>query len=162
MSDIEEFHTLVGGLDYPMFVVTATDGEQRAGCLVGFTAQCSIDPPLFMVWLSKNNHTYTVAKGVDHLAVHVPTAGDRELAVRFGTRTGHETDKFADVTWVDGPEGTTLLADCPRWFVGRILSRHDTGDHEGMLLTPIAVRNDTDAPQLSFHQVKTLEAGNEA
>ena len=35
-------------------VTTATDGAQ-AGCLVGFSTQCSIEPPRFGVWLSKLN-----------------------------------------------------------------------------------------------------------
>jgi flavin reductase (DIM6/NTAB) family NADH-FMN oxidoreductase RutF len=58
-SRAEKFNALAGGLDYPMFIVTVGDGARRAGCLVGFAAQCSIDPPRFMVWLSKKNHTYT-------------------------------------------------------------------------------------------------------
>src|SRR5688572_5063739 len=39
------------GLDGPMFVVTAAHPESgaRAGCLVGFATQCSIDPDLFVV-----------------------------------------------------------------------------------------------------------------
>ncbi len=42
-------HALVTEIDYPMFIVTAAAGGRRAGCLVGFTTQCSIHPPRFLI-----------------------------------------------------------------------------------------------------------------
>ena len=43
------FNDLVGGLDYPMFIATArSERGERAGCLVGFATQCSIDPSRFL------------------------------------------------------------------------------------------------------------------
>jgi flavin reductase (DIM6/NTAB) family NADH-FMN oxidoreductase RutF len=155
---------LVGGLDYPMFIVTVADGDgRRAGCLIGFAAQCSIAPPRFMVWLSKKNYTYTVACGADSLAVHVPSSANRALAALFGTLTGFEVDKFDRCSWHEGPGGEPLLDDCPNWFTGRIVQRHDTGDHEGLLLAPTAVSDDIRLPrQLGFQDVRDLPAGNDA
>lgn len=154
------FDALVSELDYPMFIVTTAVGDRRAGCLIGFAAQCGIDPPRFMVWLSKKNDTYEVAMSATMLAVHVPKAGDRTLAALFGGETGHERDKFAAVRWRSGPHGVPLLDDCDQWFVGRVLSRHDTGDHEGFLLEPVAVSEEHGEPQLSFQQVRDLSPGN--
>lgn len=161
MSSVASFDDLVGQLDYPMLIVTAADGHRRAGCLIGFASQCSIDPAMYMVWLSKKNHTYTVARGCDRLAVHVLTPANRALAELFGTVTGFAEDKFARCAWRDGPGGVPLLADCPQWFVGTVLSRHDTGDHEGVLLAPSAV-GEGGLGQLGFQAVNDLEAGNEA
>jgi flavin reductase (DIM6/NTAB) family NADH-FMN oxidoreductase RutF len=162
MSVVDRFNELVGGLDYPMFVVTATDGTRRAGCLVGFAAQCSIDPPRFMVWLSKRNHTQSVARAADVLVLHVLTPENRPLAELFGSRTGHDTDKFARCAWRPGPAGTPVLADCPQWFAGRVLSRHETGDHEGLLLEPTDVGERAGLGQLPFQEVKDMEPGHEA
>jgi flavin reductase (DIM6/NTAB) family NADH-FMN oxidoreductase RutF len=157
-----DFDALVGQLDYPMLIVTANDGRRRAGCLVGFASQCAIDPPRFMVWLSKNNNTYAVAQGVERLAVHVLTPENRPLAELFGTVTGFDEDKFARCAWRDGPDGVPLLTDCPQWFVGRVLARYDTGDHEGVLLEPTAVGDGKGLGQLGFQAVGDLDAGNEA
>jgi flavin reductase (DIM6/NTAB) family NADH-FMN oxidoreductase RutF len=159
---MSDFDDLVGRLDYPMLIVTANDGHRRAGCLVGFAAHCGIDPPRFMVWLSKNNHTYEVAKGVDRLAVHFPTQEDRRLAELFGTVTGFEVDKFSQCEWRDGPGGVPLLTRLSQWFVGRVVSRQDTGDHEAVLLAPIAVGDRTGLGQLGFQSVRDLDPGNEA
>jgi flavin reductase (DIM6/NTAB) family NADH-FMN oxidoreductase RutF len=38
----ETFLKLVGGLEYPMFIVTARAGDEPLGCLVGFATQTSI------------------------------------------------------------------------------------------------------------------------
>lgn len=156
------FDALVGNLDYPMLIVTAHDGRRRAGCLVGFGGQCSIDPPRYVVCLSKNNHTYAVAQGAERLAVHVPTPANRPLAELFGTVTGFDEDKFSRCAWYDGPAGVPLLTDCPQWFVGRVLGRNDVGDHEAFLLEPTAVGERTGLGQLDFQSVRDLDAGNEA
>ena len=48
--------------------------DYRAGCLVGFHSQSSIDPRQYAVWLSKANHTYPVALRSELFAVHFLTA----------------------------------------------------------------------------------------
>ncbi|MFB7368609.1 flavin reductase family protein [Streptomyces sp. NPDC056222] len=127
-------------LDHPVYVVTAAAGDgERAGCLVGFASQCSIEPARFTVWLSRNNHTYLVACRSSHLAVHVLRRAQIETARLFGEETGDEVDKFTRVTWRTGPGGAPVLADARAWFVGRVEERWDGGDHVGFLLTPVAV-----------------------
>jgi flavin reductase (DIM6/NTAB) family NADH-FMN oxidoreductase RutF len=157
-----DFDAVVGALDYPMFIVTVSDGRRRAGCLVGFAAQCSIDPPRFMVWLSKNNYTYEVARAAASLAVHIPTGRDGPLAELFGTTTGFSTDKFSRCAWRPGPGGVPLLDDCPQWFAGPIVSRADTGDHEALLVQPEHVGAAHGLGQLGFQAVRHFEPGNEA
>src|SRR4051794_7928471 len=64
-------HELVSQLDYPMFIVTAAARGERAGCLVGFATQCSINPPRFLLCLSDKNRTYRVAQHAQILVVHL-------------------------------------------------------------------------------------------
>src|SRR3954471_10361561 len=112
----EAVHDLVTAIDYPMYIVTAASGEERAGCLVGFTTQCSIDPPRFLVCLSDKNRTFRVARQAESLLVHlVPQEGD-PIAQLFGEATGDEVDKFARASWRPGPGGAPLLDACPNWF----------------------------------------------
>jgi flavin reductase (DIM6/NTAB) family NADH-FMN oxidoreductase RutF len=163
MNDAENFNSLVGELDYSMFIVTAAAGATRAGCLVGFAAQCSISPARFMVWLSKNNYTYKVAGQTGALGVHLLSRKELGLARLFGSCTGFERDKFAECAWQPGPDGVPLLDGCPGAFVGTVLERLDTGDHVGFLLRPTAVRLDGDhGPRLTFQDVRDFEPGNEA
>src|SRR5690606_31403917 len=44
----EDFSRIMRDLDFAMAIVTASDGSERSGCLVGFSGQLSIHPPRFM------------------------------------------------------------------------------------------------------------------
>jgi len=164
MSELERtFRRLVGGLDYPMFIVTAAKGEARAGCLVGFATQTSVDPPRFLICLSEKNRTTELARTVEMLGVHCVPAHAGELAELFGGQTGHEVDKFASVGWREGPAGVPLLDACPNRFVGRVEERMPAGDHLAVLLDPIEAEADSGAvSEFSFHRAKRIEPGHEA
>src|SRR6202012_2928095 len=125
---------LTGELDYFMLVVTTVAGGRRAGCLDGFSPQCSIDPPRFLVCLSDKNHTTRVAAGAEALAVHFLPDTAEDLAELFGLQTGDSVDKFTRCRWHTGPAALPILDACGRWFAGRVLERRRLGDHIGFLL----------------------------
>jgi flavin reductase (DIM6/NTAB) family NADH-FMN oxidoreductase RutF len=156
------FIELTGGLDYPMLIVTTVSDGERAGCLVGFSTQCSIDPARFIACLSDKNHTTRVAARADCLAVHFLPADAIALAELFGSETGDEIDKFSRCRWHAGPEGVPLLEECGRWFVGRILERQTVGDHVAFVLDPVAAGDEDSGALLTFSDVKHLEPGHNA
>ena len=159
----EAFEKLVALLDYPMFVVTTRTDDEQAGCLVGFASQVSIRPPRFLAGLSKLNHTYRVANGASHLAVHLIERRHCELARLFGSETGDLTDKFARCRWHSGPHGLPILADAAGWFAGAVLDRFDLGDHVGILLEPVAGSAPDKFGQLvTYSDVRDLEPGHQA
>jgi flavin reductase (DIM6/NTAB) family NADH-FMN oxidoreductase RutF len=161
--DDEDLHTLVGGLDPPMLIVTAASGSRRGGCLVGFSTQCSIDPTRFLVCLSKRNATYRIAQDAPVLAVHVLTTADRAVSELFGEQTGDDTDKLQHVDWQPGPHGVPVLDAGAGCYIGTVLDRSDVGDHVAFLVEPVEVRlRGWSAPQLGFQAVKDMEPGHEA
>ncbi len=160
MTATDDFTALTDELDYAMLIVTAASGDRRAGCLVGFSTQCSMDPLRYLVCLSRLNHTTAVASGAAVLAVHVVTTGARELAELFGTECGDETDKFNRCEWTPGPEGVPLLSGCADRFVGRVLARHDLGDHVGFVLDVAEVSSGAPGPPLTFQQLRDLHPGH--
>ncbi|HVV38501.1 MAG TPA: flavin reductase family protein [Acidimicrobiales bacterium] len=163
MSDaetIEKFNRLAAAMEYPMFIVTTADADgQRGGCLIGFATQCSIEPPRFLAGLSVKNHTYRVARGASHLAVHVIGKDDKELADLFGGETGDEVDKFVRCAWHTGPSAMPILDAVDAWFVGRIIERVELGDHVGHVLEPVAVQEARPA-NLQSGDVTDIEAGH--
>ena len=157
----ETFHELGSHLDYPMYIVTASATNRRAGCLVGFATQCGIDPPRFVVFISNKNFTYGVARDASYLGVHVVPAQEVELARLFGESTGDDVDKFERCRWESGPHDVPVLPACTDRFVGRVVATFDTGDHAGFFLDPIDVRAGGGA-FLSFKQASDFEPGHEA
>jgi flavin reductase (DIM6/NTAB) family NADH-FMN oxidoreductase RutF len=153
------FEAIVSGIDPPFYVVTAADGDDRAGCLVGFATQCSIDPPRFVVWLSKLNRTYRVAQSSRTLIVHLLRDADGDLADRFGGETGDEVDKFAGIEWSLGPEGCPVVERLD-WFAGSVLEQLDSGDHVAFVLEPRGGRCQQSGRQLSESELGDIEAGH--
>jgi 5-amino-6-(5-phosphoribosylamino)uracil reductase len=160
--EVDAFESVVGDLEYPMMIVTAGAAEQRSGCLVGFAAQCSIDPPRFMVWLSKKNHTYRVATSAEVLTVHFPSGAQFALAERFGSQTGDQVDKFEGLDWHVEANGGVVLDDVARWFVGRITETLDSGDHVAFMLRPLGGSATPWDGQLGFQTAKRITPGHEA
>ncbi|WP_280425339.1 flavin reductase family protein [Nocardia carnea] len=157
------FDALVAAADPPVFVVTLTADGQRAGCLVGFATQVAIEPRRFLVCLSKANHTYRLAQDTDFVAVHLIGTGHASLAMLFGGETGDEIDKFAHCSWRAGPHDVPVLDDAAAWFCGRVLARHDFGDHVGLVLAPEG--GEFLAPEpgtLHYQGVADLEPGHPA
>lgn len=159
-----KFSLLVGELQAPTSIVTVQVGGVRAGCLVGFGTQASINPPRYLVCLSRRNHTYHTA--VRHrarvLAVHFLDEHDHELAELFGGQTGDRVDKFATAQWHSGPEGAAIIDACENWFVGQVIGQLALGDHVGFLLEPVAVRHaNTGRRVLTLQDVGDIEAGHQ-
>jgi len=160
----DAFGRVCATLDVPMVIVTAFDGHERSGCLVGFHTQCSIAPHRWMVCISKKNHTYRIAGAARWLAVHFLRADQHALAELFGGISAdgiapHE--KFERCAWRAGPGGTPILDGCD-WIAGSILERIDAGDHVAHLLdVSDAATEHAPAPQLGFLAVRAIRAGHE-
>jgi flavin reductase (DIM6/NTAB) family NADH-FMN oxidoreductase RutF len=157
----ETFIKITTSLDYMMLIVTARGDMGPAGCLVGFSTQCSVQPPRYLVCLSDKNRTQRVASATDVLAVHFLNAEAKDLARLFGEQTTDEDNTFSRCRWHPGPSEVPILDDCGRWFAGRILERQPLGDHVGFLLEPIAAHNNETEDGLFFQQVKDLEPGHQ-
>jgi flavin reductase (DIM6/NTAB) family NADH-FMN oxidoreductase RutF len=154
--------TLARAFTGPVYIVTAFADGRRAGCLVGFATQVSIDPERFLVCISRANATFPVAMAAARLCVHAVTEGERNLAELFGGETGDDVDKFARCRWTPADDGTPILTDCPTWFLGRVLDRVDVGDHVGCVLDPERGHGGGRIVQLTERDLAEIEPGHPA
>jgi flavin reductase (DIM6/NTAB) family NADH-FMN oxidoreductase RutF len=158
-----DFNTLMAALDSPLIVVTTADERERAGCLVEFHVQSSIEPQRYCVWLSKANYTYRVALQSSHLVIHFLTADDLPLAELFGTQTGDTVDKFAGLAVDSGPGGAPVLQQCPNWLaVRRIALLDEGGDHVCLTTEPVAAQTAGPFRPLRISRAGHLKAGHGA
>ena len=145
---------LVARADQALIVVTTASHEQRAGCLVGFHTQCSIEPFRYAVWLSKANHTYRVGLFATHFAVHFLGDDDEDLAERFGAESGDSVDKFAGVDWTAGEGDVPLLARCPAVVFEKRSMWDDGGDHVCVVMHDVEIS----APSTPFTPLRLSAA----
>ena len=161
----DAFERICSTLDSAMAIVTAYDGRERSGCLIGFHTQCSIAPRRWLACISKANHTYGVASGARRLAVHVLRDDQHGLAQIFGGETEDAiapATKFEQCAWHPAPDGTPILDGCD-WFAGPILERVDLGDHVGHLIEITDAGNGhAGAPPLGFQATRDIHPGHPA
>jgi flavin reductase (DIM6/NTAB) family NADH-FMN oxidoreductase RutF len=156
-----DFARLVSHVDYSLYIVTAANRGDRAGCLIGFASQVSIRPPRFLACLSVQNRTYRVARNAETLIVHPVPDDAEELAQLFGGETGDEVDKFARCAWEPGPGETPVLTQLSCWFAGHVRDHIEFGDHVGFLLEPIEVHRGELNETLTFRRGRWIEPGHE-
>ena len=143
---------LVARANAPLFVVTTVAAGERAGCVVGFATQASIDPARFLVCISTKNRTWQIAESATHLVVHL-----------FGRERMDVVDVFGGEERGVGPAVVVILDGAAAWFVGRIVERFAFGDHVGHLLEPVAGGTaTTSSAAVTLHDADDLEPGHPA
>ena len=125
---------LIAATDFPLYVVTASAGDEVSGCLAGFITQSSIKPAQFLICISKLNHTFGTARSSGGLGLHLLGSDQRDFASHFGELTGDEVDKFEGIAWSPGMTGAPILSECAAWVEGSTIGRMDAGDHEAFLI----------------------------
>lgn len=160
----DAYERVIEPVDPVAVIVTCASGGDKAGCLVTFSAPCSIEPPRYAVWLSHLNHTHRVALGANELIVHMLVRADLPLAEFFGGVSGVYEDKFARVPWSDSG-GIPLLPVGGGWLRGQILSRvpggeEMGGDHTCFVLAPTAAGDEGAASgRLRLSDVRHIRPG---
>lgn len=159
MVDIGPFSESADG---SMLLAAANGADGPSGCLVGFHTQCSIDPPRYLVCLSKANHTYDVARECEVISVNLLSHDQRALAVLFGSETEDEgVDKFSACRWATGPTGGIILDGVAAWMVGSVGSTVDLGDHVGFVLDPTSLEIGAERrPPLRYRDVRDIPPGH--
>lgn len=147
--------------DYALHVVTtvSTDGDP-SGCVVGFLTQCSIQPPRLLVCLSEVNHTYAAAQDAEAIVLHLIGRNQLGLAALFAEETGDAVDKFSRCEWHPGLTGSPVLAGCPAWLEAVITDRWSVGDHQALLVRPVAGGSGGDGEVLTLRHSPQFHPGH--
>jgi flavin reductase (DIM6/NTAB) family NADH-FMN oxidoreductase RutF len=130
-------------------VVTAMDAQ---GNPLGFTANSfssiSLDPPLLMVSISRrslNHGAFVAGRG---FAVNILSEGQKDISATFARPVA---DRFADVRWRRGPEGSPLIAGTSAWFDCQLQQTVEAGDHT-ILIGKIAAFDAAQAAGLGYYR----------
>jgi flavin reductase (DIM6/NTAB) family NADH-FMN oxidoreductase RutF len=159
----EDLASFFDRVDYPYYVVTVRSPDaDMSGCLAGFVTQCSIDPPNFLVCISKLNHTLAVAERSSAMGLHLLGEDQVDLARLMGEETGDLVDKFASVDWRLGSTGAPLLVDSGVSMEGQILGHFSVGDHEAFLMRGVRSVTGGHSGLLTYRGAPPLDPGHPA
>lgn len=103
----------------------AADGSP-VGLTVNSFNSVSLSPPLVLWSLAHDASSLPVFTQTRHYAIHVLTASQRDLAVRFAT---HGAERWAGIAWQPGVTGVPVIAGAAAVFECSSRSLHAEGDH---------------------------------
>ncbi len=110
--------------------VTVVTTRNAAGDPIGFTANSftsvSLDPPLLLVCLAKTSRNFDAMTGSTGFAVNILSEAQKDVSNTFARPV---EDRFAAVSWRDGPHGSPIFADVSAWFDCSTHQVVEAGDH---------------------------------
>jgi flavin reductase (DIM6/NTAB) family NADH-FMN oxidoreductase RutF len=145
----EAFRAALGRFATGVTIVTARADD---GSLVGLTANSfnsvSLHPPLVLWSLALSAGSLPAFSRGSHYAIHILTAAQRELAMRFATP---RVDRFSGLLWQEGAGGAPLLAGVAAVFECFNRSQYEEGDHVIFVGEVERCSYRADAEPLIFH-----------
>jgi flavin reductase (DIM6/NTAB) family NADH-FMN oxidoreductase RutF len=121
-----------------VYVIGVADGDRRNAFTAAWLTQVSFDPLLLALSVNPEHASYPLLLGGGGFVVSVLRRDQIHLAEAFGTRSGRDRDKLADIPWLPAPSGAPILAQAVGWLDCRLHDRFRTGDHEIILGRPVA------------------------
>lgn len=129
ISDFDslQFRNTLGRYLTGVTIVTAVmpDGSPTGVTINSFTS-VSLDPALVLVCIDNNLGAYEAYAEGKRCAVHILSERASELSNRFASKG---IDKFAEVTWHEGPDGVPILPGYIALIEGKIIHAYPGGDH---------------------------------
>jgi steroid delta-isomerase-like uncharacterized protein len=108
-------------------VVTTVDSSgQPKGLAANAYTSVSLDPPLVLVCVQKTSSTHPALFQSQHLGINILSNSQRATAETFASKTA---DKFTDLRWHAGPQGSPLLDDSAAAIETEIKERFQAKTH---------------------------------
>lgn len=117
-------------LPAPVAIIGVHSGEELGGLTAAWVTRVSIDPPLVLVSIGHERHTWDMLEGAREFTVSVLSEGQVPEARLFGRHSRRDRDKWAEVDHILLGEGSPAMERCATRWLCRIESRFTTGDHD--------------------------------
>ena len=145
--DSRLFRNALGRFTTGVTIVTCLDAT---GEPVGLTANSfsalSLDPPLVLWSLRVASPSMAAFEAAPRFAINVLAESQVELSRRFATRS---ENRFADLPWAAGEQGSPVLAGCVAVFECETLSHQIAGDHR-LFIGRVLACSESPLPPLLF------------
>jgi ferric-chelate reductase [NAD(P)H] len=118
-------------LSYGLYVVTSQLEGRLNGQIVNTVLQVTSEPPRVAVIINKNNLTYEfISKSKVFGASVLETATPLTFIGLFGFKSGRDTDKLSQVTFIQGSTGVPLVTDYSLSVIeAKVIDEVDVGTH---------------------------------
>lgn len=147
--DPSAYRDVLGHYPTGVTVVTAFDGEEPVGMVVGTFTSVSLDPPLVAFMPTRGSGTYARLARADAFCINVLAHDQLEVC---RTMAVPSDDKFARVAWQSGTYGAPTLDDAVAQIHCTPESQIEAGDHHIVLCRVQALEVNRAVTPLLFFQ----------
>ena len=126
----ESIERVLSRLNPELWLVTAAADGRCGGLIATFVTRAAIvaEAPRVAAGFAVRHHTWELIEASGRFCAHLLPQDAADLVIRFGTRSGHAVDKFADFTAALSPGGCPLVQEALSWLDCRVEARLPTGD----------------------------------
>jgi len=127
----------------PAALVSSGDNMMAAAWL----SQVSVDPPLFMVSLRKERHTYDKVQETGEIAINLMPIEHADKVHYCGTHSGRKVDKFAEtgLTRRDPVKTSSVLVEqAVVIYECKVVNEVEAGDHQLIVAEAVYVHRKKD------------------
>ncbi len=149
--DPQDKKTALRAINYGLYVLTATDGENYGAGGTNWLTQASFDPPLVVAGVKVDSGSAAIIESTGAFAVSVLGAEQLDIGKAFFRSTSVEGDMINGQGFEPGPAtGSPLLVECAYWFEARVTDTVKRGDHTVFVAEVVeaGVRDDSVVPLL--------------
>jgi len=127
----DDFRRVLGHFCSGVTVITTMDAEGRpAGLTASAFTSVSLNPPLILVCVSHDAHSYAALAGATHFAVNILAAHHEAVSTRFATKPArHPSEKFEGVDFCKSALGLPVLSDSLAALECAVVHAYPAGDH---------------------------------
>lgn len=123
--DSRAFRQALGQFATGVTVVTVKDGDGVHGMTANAFTSVSLDPPLVLVCIGKQNRTHALIEQVGKFGVSVLAEEHENVSRHFaGAR-----DVPIDITFIEEGVGTPVIRESLAWLDCSVWRLYDGGDH---------------------------------
>ncbi|KIL99016.1 Nitrilotriacetate monooxygenase component B [Paramagnetospirillum magnetotacticum MS-1] len=127
--DPRSFRKTLGCFASGVTVVTTLTpgGNEPVGVTVSAFTSLSLDPPLVLFCLGNTTSSMDAFKTFGHFAINILSEHQRDLSIRFASRS---EDKWKSIAWSGWNSGVPILSGCLANLECSLVNVADGGDHQ--------------------------------
>lgn len=144
--DLEAKKRALRMISYGLYVLSAQEGEHIAAATVNWLSQASFSPPLVMVGLKLDSHTFIAVKKSMCFTVNLLGKDQKDLAQDFFRASSVVGNKINGHEFEQGITGGVVLTEAPAYFECKVSDIVERGDHAvvvGQVVEAKLIREDT-------------------
>ena len=128
--DAQDKKLALRAINYGLYVLTATDGQDYGAGGVNWLTQASFDPPLVVAAVKADSGSAAIIAKTGSFAVNVLAEDQLDIGKAFFRSTTVDGDRINDHRFERGvATGAPVLDEVPYWFECRLTDTVDRGDH---------------------------------